>query len=58
MTAMAMRIRAEERVLAALTVRFSSSAVPLGLAVERFIPKLHETAQLIRDRFSAARTAP
>jgi hypothetical protein len=32
--------------------------VPLRLAIERFVPKLHETARLIRQRFSEAqRTA-
>jgi len=58
--ALSVPVLIEDRVLAALTVRFSSSAVPLRLAVERFIPKLHETAQIIRQRFSAAtqRTPP
>jgi IclR family transcriptional regulator, mhp operon transcriptional activator len=56
--ALAVPVLVEDRVLATLTVRFSSNAVPLSLAVERFIPKLHETAKIIRQRFSAARTAP
>jgi IclR family transcriptional regulator, mhp operon transcriptional activator len=41
-----------ERVLAAVTVRFAASAVPLRLAIERFVPKLLETAQTICRRFS------
>ena len=44
-------ITIEERVLACVTVRFSGSAVPLKMAVERFLPKLRETAQKIRQSF-------
>ena len=44
-------IMIEERVLACVTVRFSGSAVPLKMAVERFLPKLRETAQKIRQTF-------
>jgi IclR family mhp operon transcriptional activator len=46
-----------DRVLATIAVRFSASAVPLRLAVERFIPKLLETANVIRQRFSDAHPA-
>jgi IclR family transcriptional regulator, mhp operon transcriptional activator len=57
--AMSVPVLIEDRVLATVAVRFSASAVPLRLAIERFIPKLHETAKLIRERFSEAqRTAP
>jgi IclR family mhp operon transcriptional activator len=52
--AISVPVLVEDRVLATVAVRFSPSAVPLGLAVERFYPKLHETAQTIRQRFSEA----
>ena len=52
--ALSVPVLVEDRVLATIAVRFSPSAVPLGLAVERFYPKLHETAQTIRQRFSEA----
>ena len=52
--AISVPVLVDERVLATVAVRFSPSAVPLGLAVERFYPKLHETAQTIRQRFSDA----
>jgi len=56
--AMSVPVLIDDRVLAAIAVRFSASAVPLRLAVERFVPKLLETANLIRQRFSEAqRTA-
>ena len=52
--AMSVPVLVDDRVLATLAVRFSASAVPLGLAVERFIPKLQETANTIRQRFGEA----
>ncbi len=48
---MAVPIQIEDRVLAAVSVRFSGTAVPLKLAVERFLPKLRETAGNIRATF-------
>jgi IclR family mhp operon transcriptional activator len=57
--AMSVPVLVDDRVLATIAVRFSASAVPLRLAVERFVPKLHETAKIIRQRFhEAQRTAP
>jgi hypothetical protein len=47
----AVPIQLEDRVLAALTVRFSATAVPMKLALERFLPRLKDTAQKIRSRF-------
>jgi IclR family transcriptional regulator, mhp operon transcriptional activator len=41
-----------DRVLAALTVRFASSAVPLKTGVERFLPKLRHCAATIGQSFS------
>jgi IclR family mhp operon transcriptional activator len=38
-----------DRILAALTVRFVASAVPLNTAMERFLPKLRQTAAMIAD---------
>ncbi|HEV2701152.1 MAG TPA: helix-turn-helix domain-containing protein [Steroidobacteraceae bacterium] len=56
--AMSVPVLVADRVLATIAVRFSASAVPLGLAVERFIPKLLETANIIRERFGAAQGNP
>ncbi|HUK03083.1 MAG TPA: IclR family transcriptional regulator C-terminal domain-containing protein [Steroidobacteraceae bacterium] len=50
--AMAVPVLVEDRVLATVAVRFSASAVPQRLAVERFVPKLRDTAQKIRQRFT------
>jgi IclR family mhp operon transcriptional activator len=44
-------IMIDDRVLAAVMIRFSGTAVPLKLAVDRFLPKLRETAQKIRQNF-------
>ena len=52
--AMSVPVLVDEQVLATVAVRFSANAVPLELAVERFVPKLHETAKTIRERFSDA----
>jgi IclR family mhp operon transcriptional activator len=41
-----------DRVLAALTLRFASSAVPLKTGVERFLPKLRQCAASIGRSFS------
>ena len=49
---MAVPIMHEDRVLAALAIRLSASAVPLKMAVERFLPKLRDTAQKIRQSFA------
>jgi hypothetical protein len=38
-------------VLAAVSIRFSGTAVPLKLATERFLPKLRDTAARIRSDF-------
>jgi IclR family transcriptional regulator, mhp operon transcriptional activator len=51
-------IMIEDRVLAALSIRFSSSAVPMKLAVERFLPKLRDTAQKIRQSFADQQRDP
>jgi IclR family transcriptional regulator, mhp operon transcriptional activator len=40
-----------ERILACLTVRFAASALPLKLALERFVPKLRQSASRISNSF-------
>src|SRR5580692_9269724 len=55
--AMSVPVLIGDRVLATIAVRFSANAVPLGLAVERFIPKLLDTAKVIRERFTATHPA-
>ena len=47
----AVPILVEDRVLAAVMVRFSGTAVPLKVAIEKFLPKMRDTAQKIRDTF-------
>ncbi|HEU4529762.1 MAG TPA: IclR family transcriptional regulator C-terminal domain-containing protein [Steroidobacteraceae bacterium] len=47
----AVPIQLEDRVLACITVRFSSTAVPMKLALERFLPRLRDTSNKIRTRF-------
>lgn len=44
-------ILAGERLLASLTIRFSSTAVPETEAIQRFIPRLKATAQRIGEVF-------
>jgi len=48
---MAVPILLDDRVLAAVSIRFSGTAVPLKLAAERFLPKLRDTAARIRNDF-------
>ncbi len=48
---MAVPILIDDRVLAAVSIRFSGTAVPLKLGIERFLPKLRETANKIRQNF-------
>jgi IclR family mhp operon transcriptional activator len=48
---MAVPIVVEDQVLAAVVVRFAETAVPFKIAVERFIPRLREAAQRIKQTF-------
>jgi IclR family transcriptional regulator, mhp operon transcriptional activator len=50
-TSLAIPVRAKERILATVTVRYSASAVPLRTAVEQFLPKMREVAQKIETEF-------
>ncbi len=52
---LAVPILMEDRVLACLTLRFSASAVPMKIALDRFLPKLQEAAGVIRERFLTQR---
>ena len=44
-------IFAEDRLLAALSIRFASTAIPEADAIQRFVPKLRTIAQRIGDDF-------
>jgi IclR family mhp operon transcriptional activator len=55
---MAVPIMVDDRVLAVVTIRFSGTAVPLKMAVDRFLPKLRETAQKIRQTFAEQQRDP
>jgi len=48
---MAVPVIVNDQVLAAVVVRFAETAVPFKIAVERFIPKLREAAQRIKQTF-------
>jgi len=48
---MAVPIVVENQVLAAVVVRFAETAVPFKIAVERFIPRLRDAAQRIKQTF-------
>lgn len=48
---MAVPVIVEDQVLAAVIVRFAETAVPVKTAAERFVPKLREAAQRIRQTF-------
>jgi IclR family mhp operon transcriptional activator len=48
---MAVPIQVDERVLAAITIRFAATAVSLKQANERFLPRLRDVAARIRQQF-------
>src|ERR1700722_5786402 len=52
-TSLAIPVRAKNRVLATVTVRYAATAVPLRTAVEQFLPKMREVAQQIESEFAA-----
>jgi IclR family transcriptional regulator, mhp operon transcriptional activator len=51
-TSLAIPVKAKDRILATVTVRYAASAVPLRTAVERFLPKMREVAQKIESGFA------
>ena len=52
-TTFSVPVLADGRLLAALTVRFSSTALPQATAVERFVPRLRKVAELIGKDFAS-----
>jgi IclR family mhp operon transcriptional activator len=50
-TSLAIPVRAKDRILASVTVRYAATAVPLRTAVEQFLPKMREVAQKIEAQF-------
>ncbi|MEP7245096.1 MAG: helix-turn-helix domain-containing protein [Gammaproteobacteria bacterium] len=54
----AVPILVDDRVLATIAVRFAATAVPLKLALERFLPKLKDTASRISQTFLAEQRDP
>ncbi len=51
-TSLAVPVRAKDRILATVTVRYAATAVPLRMAVEQFLPKMREVAQKIESEFA------
>ena len=49
----AVPVRAKERVLATISVRYAATAVPLRTAVEQFLPKMRETVAKIEREFGS-----
>lgn len=52
-TSIAVPVMSGERLLATVTIRFSSTAVPEAEAAQKFVPKLRAVAQRIGAEFSA-----
>ncbi len=50
-TSLAIPVRAKERIVATVAVRYAATAVPLRVAVDQFLPKMRETAQRIETEF-------
>ena len=48
---LAVAVVVDDRVLATVAVRYAASAVPTRVAVERFVPRLQDTAEKIRSKF-------
>ena len=48
---LAVPVRIDDRVLACLTVRFSAAAVPMKVALERFLPRLEAASNRLRRQF-------
>jgi IclR family transcriptional regulator, mhp operon transcriptional activator len=51
-TSLAIPVRAKDRILATVTVRYAATAVPLRTAVEQFLPKMREVARKIEAEFA------
>jgi IclR family mhp operon transcriptional activator len=50
-TSLAIPVRAKDRILATVTVRYAATAVPLRTAVEQFLPKMRQVARKIEAEF-------
>jgi IclR family mhp operon transcriptional activator len=48
---LAIPVRAKDRILATVTVRYAATAVPLRTAMEQFLPRMRELAQKIEMQF-------
>jgi IclR family transcriptional regulator, mhp operon transcriptional activator len=55
---MAVPVLVDDQVLAAVVVRFAETAVPFKVAADRFVPKLREAAQRIKQTFLEQRQNP
>jgi IclR family mhp operon transcriptional activator len=55
---MAVPVLLEDTVLAAVVIRYAEKAVPFKIAVERFVPKLRDAAQRIRQTFTEQQRNP
>lgn len=51
-TSLAIPIRAKDRILASVTVRYSATAVPLRTALDTFLPKMRDVAAKIEREIS------
>jgi IclR family mhp operon transcriptional activator len=51
-TSLAIPVRAKDKILATVTVRYAATAVPLRTAMEQFLPKMREVAQKIETQFA------
>lgn len=54
-TSFSVPIVADDRLMASLTVRFSSTALPQATAIERFVPRMRRTADQIGAEFARQR---
>jgi len=50
-TSLAIPVRAKDRILATVAVRYAATAVPLRAAVEQFLPKMRDVARQIETEF-------
>jgi len=52
-TSLAIPVRAQDRVLATISVRYAETAVPLRTAIEQFLPKMRDVVAKIEAEFSS-----
>jgi IclR family transcriptional regulator, mhp operon transcriptional activator len=51
-SSLAVPVRGNDRILATVAVRYATTAVPLRLAIEQFLPKIREVASKIEQQFA------